>query len=246
MTISSKTVAVLGGTSGIGFAVARGARAAGADVVIGSLAQADVSVALDRLNGEAGPPVRGAAVDVTSEDSLAAFFAEAGPFDHLAVSVGDPLKPVPFLEQTTEQARKNFEIRFWGQRAAVRQAVPHLRPGGSITLTTGLAGRRATPGITVLGAVCGAVESLVYGLAVELAPLRINVVCPGVVDTGIWNALPEDRRAALYAGMERNLPVGRVGKPEDLAEAYLYLMRNGYSTGTVVVSDGGAFQAPAH
>ncbi|MBM3559266.1 MAG: SDR family oxidoreductase [Alphaproteobacteria bacterium] len=235
MDIAGQTVVLIGGASGIGFATAQAALAAGARTVITSVEAGQLAAALGRLGGGA----TGQVLDVTREDDVAAFLAEVGQLDHLVTTAGDPLTRTHVLEQPTDAARRSFEIRFWGQYFAAKHAAPRLRPGGSITFTTGLAGQRATPGIVVLGAVCGAVEVLARGLAVELALVRVNVVCPGVVETGLWNAIPDETRRAFYARTAAELPIGRVVRPEDLAEACLYFMRNGYSTGTVVVSDGG-------
>ena len=107
-------------------------------------------------------------------------------------------------------------------------------------MTTGAAGRRPRKGWTLAASICGAMEALTRALAVELAPIRVNAVCPGVVRTELWNDMTEPDRDALYRNIAQSLPVGRVGEPEDLAHAYLYLMREGYSTGQVIVVDGGA------
>ncbi|MEU6321359.1 SDR family oxidoreductase [Streptomyces sp. NPDC047009] len=106
-------------------------------------------------------------------------------------------------------------------------------------LTTGTAGRRPLPGSTVAASLCGAMESLTRALALELAPIRVNAVSPGVVRTDVWRELPQDEQSGLFESSAASLPVGRVGEPADIAEAYLYLMRGGYSTGSVVVVDGG-------
>ncbi|MFF3513552.1 SDR family oxidoreductase [Streptomyces sp. NPDC002573] len=108
-----------------------------------------------------------------------------------------------------------------------------------MVLTTGTAGRRPLPGTTVAASLCGAMESLTRALALELAPVRVNVVSPGLVRTELWREMTGEDRDALFEGATASLPVGRVGTPEDVAEAYLYLMRGGYSTGSMVVVDGG-------
>lgn len=108
-----------------------------------------------------------------------------------------------------------------------------------MVLTTGIAGQRPMPGTSVAAALCGAMESLTRALALELAPIRVNVVSPGVVRTELWRDLSEKDRKGLFESSSASLPVGRVGEPDDIAEAYLYLMRSGYSTGSVVVVDGG-------
>jgi NAD(P)-dependent dehydrogenase (short-subunit alcohol dehydrogenase family) len=108
-----------------------------------------------------------------------------------------------------------------------------------VVLTTGTAGRRPLPGTTVAASLCGAMESLTRALALELAPLRVNAVAPGIVRTELWRDLPEADRDILFKSAAESLPAGRIGEPADVAEAYLYLMRGAYSTGSVVVVDGG-------
>ena len=176
--------------------------------------------------------------------ALEAYFANLGAFDHLAVTVGDAMVGKPILELTDAEARAAFEVRFWGQFNAVRAAYPHISRSGSITLVSGLAGRRATPGRGIFAGVLGGLEGMVKSFAAELGPVRVNGVCAGVVETELWHRLPEPERKATFAKIAARLPVGRVGKPEDIAEAYLYLMRNGFSTGETIVVDGGALQAP--
>jgi len=116
---------------------------------------------------------------------------------------------------------------------------PHIRKDGSIVLTTGVAGRRPHKGWTVAASVCGTIEALTRALAVELAPIRVNAVSPGVVRTNLWQSMNADARARLYESVGNSLPVGRVGEPYDIAQAYLFLMQEGFSTGQTVVVDGG-------
>jgi len=129
-------------------------------------------------------------------------------------------------------------VRYFGALAAVRAALPHLRPGGSITLTTGTAGDRPAPGWSVASSICGAVESLTKALAVELAPIRVNAVKPGVTRSPLWG----DGEAVeeLYARTAATVPLGRVGEVADVAEAYLFLISQPFTTGTIVTVDGGS------
>jgi len=239
-SIADQHVVVLGGTSGFGFATAKGAIAEGARVTIASRSADKLRDALVRLgNGASGD-----CVDVTNKPMLERFFAGLGRFDHLAVTVGDPLLSKPIIELTDEEARSTFEVRFWGQFNAVRAAYPHISRSGSITLVSGLAGQRASPGRGIYAGVLGGIEGMVKSFAAELRPVRVNGVCAGAVDTELWHRLPEAERLATFERLGARLPVGRVGKPEDIAEAYLYLMKTGFSTGETIVVDGGALQAP--
>ena len=238
-SITDQHVVVLGGTSGFGFATAEAAIAEGARVTIASRSAERVREALVRLGNAAS----GECVDVTDKPMLERFFARLGPFDHLAVTVGDPLLNRPIMDLTDDEARSAFEVRFWGQFNAVRVAYPHISKTGSITLVSGLAGQRASPGRCIYAGVLGGIEGMVKSFAAELRPVRVNGVCAGAVDTELWHRLPEAERLATFARVAARLPVGRVGKPEDIAEAYLYLMKTGFSTGETVVVDGGALQA---
>lgn len=237
-SLAGKRVVVIGGTSGIGFAIAQGALAEGASVVVGSSSAANVDRAVARLGaGAAGFPV-----DVREEASVAAFFERIGAHDHLAYTSGDwaPNRgggPVAQLDLTSAHA--TFTVRFWGALAAIKHAQGRIAAGGSITLTDGVIAHRPRKGAAISTAMAGAIEHLARALAVELAPLRVNVVCPGYVLTEVWNSIPEDRREAQLARMTERLPLPRVGLPAEIAEAYLYLMRGGYSTGQVLVVDGG-------
>lgn len=235
MSLQGQRIVVIGGTSGIGLAVAEAAGREGAEIVVASRRQQSVDAALERLPQGA----QGHVLDATDEAAVGVFFQRVGPFDHLVYTAGESLLMESFLESDLDRARRFLDTRLWGAFTAVKQGAPFLRKGGSVVLTTGTAGRRPMPGTTVAASLCGAMESLTRALALELAPLRVNVVSPGVVRTDLWRDLPEEDREGLYESSAGSLPVGRVGEPADIAEAYLYLMRGGYSSGSVVVVDGG-------
>ena len=231
--LDGQKVLVLGGTSGIGRAVAKAARTDGAAVVVASSRAEKVAATKKELG------VDGHAVDLTSEQAIAAFFEAVGAFDHLVYTAGESLLLGPLATIDASAARKAFDVRFFGALAAVKRGAPRIRKGGSIVLTHGVAGARPASGWTIGASICGAMESLTRALAVELAPLRVNAVSPGLVRTPLWSNLPEADREALHRDVGAKLPVGRVGEPEDIAETYLYLLKNGYSTGQTVVVDGG-------
>jgi NAD(P)-dependent dehydrogenase (short-subunit alcohol dehydrogenase family) len=236
MNLDGKRVVVLGGTSGIGLAVARKAAGEGASIVIASSSQAKVDRALQQLSGS----IAGLTIDLTQEDSIRSFFAELGAFDHLVYTAGEPLLSEPLETFSLERAQSFFGVRFWGAFLAVKHGAPLIRKGGSIVLSSGMASRRSRKGWSIISSVCGATEAMTRALAVELAPLRVNLVCPGLVKTELWDSMSTEAREAMYQRAEQNLLVGRPGEADDLAEAYLYLIKNGFSTGQVVVVDGGA------
>jgi NAD(P)-dependent dehydrogenase (short-subunit alcohol dehydrogenase family) len=236
MPISAASrVVILGGTSGIGLAIARAAAAAGASVAVASRNPASVRSALAEL--PAGSV--GRVVDASSTEDLAAFFELAGDFDHFAYTAADHLVPIALADYTADKGRAFFELRLVAAIDAIRLAVPHIRPGGSITMTSGTAAFRGGTGWFLGSAASGATISAAKALAVELAPIRVNVVAPGVVRSPLWSQLPEAEREAMYDSVGRRLPLGRVAEVEDIAKAYLQLMDQDYATGTVSVIDGG-------
>jgi NAD(P)-dependent dehydrogenase (short-subunit alcohol dehydrogenase family) len=231
--LQGKKVIILGGTSGFGLATARAAAAEGAEVIVVSRSQANVDRALAELpNG-----TKGASLDVTDEEAVQKFFGSTGGLDHLVYCAGDAL---PAKVVSTEDARRFFEVRFWGMYIAARAASPYIRQGGSITLTNGILALRPWKGWSAVSAVAGAVESLTRGLALDMAPIRVNTVCAGMIKTPLWSGMTESDREAMYAEQAKKLPVGRVGEIDDVAETYLYLMKSDFSTGQIVVIDGGA------
>ena len=233
--LQQQRVVVVGGSSGIGFAVAQQAASQGAKVVIVSSNAERVQKAVECISGEA----QGQAVDVSDERAVEALFAKLGPFDHLVFTAGDSLDLHELVATDLTQARRAFELRYWSALAAVKYGNPHIRKGGSIVLTTGVAGRRPNKGWVVAASVCGTIEALTRALAVELAPIRVNAVSPGVVRTNLWQTMSAAEREHLYESVGKSLPVGRVGEPHDIAQAYLFLMQEGFGTGQTVVVDGG-------
>ena len=227
-TLQDQSVVVLGGTAGIGQAVARAALAAGARVtVLGRSAKTDGDV-------------NGIAVDANDTATLASALAQAavgGKIDHLVITIGSRTSPPPFASLQRADLEQGFGTKLFAALMAVQAALPHLAERASITLTSGLLSRKATATGLLRGSINAAVEAAAKNLAKELAPRRVNVVSPGVVDTEVWGA-PADRQAML-AGIGSGLPVGRVGTPDDLAQGYLLAMTNGFMTGAIIDIEGG-------
>jgi NAD(P)-dependent dehydrogenase (short-subunit alcohol dehydrogenase family) len=237
-TLSGKRVVVIGGSSGIGFAVAQAALADGASVVVGSSSAENVEAAVARL----GAGASGWAVNVREEADVEAFFERVGGLDHLAYTAGDWgsfRTPQPTADLDLASAAQVFTVRFWGALSAIKHASRRIAPDGSITLTDGVVSRRPRKGAAVSTAMAGAIEHLTQALAVDLAPIRVNVVCPGLILTGVWDSIPEDKRAAQVQEMTKLQPLPRAGDPSEAAQAYLYAMRGGFTTGQVLVVDGG-------
>jgi len=231
----NKRVVIVGGSSGIGLAVAEEATSHGAEVVIISSKAGRVQEAIRSIGGKA----RGHAVDVSDERAVEGFFTNLGPFDHLVFTAGDNLQLHELAHMDLKQARCAFELRYWSALATVKYGSPQIRKGGSIVLTTGVAGQRPQRGWVIAASVCGTIDALTRALAIELAPIRVNAVSPGVVRTNLWQNMSSAEREQLFESVGRRLPVGRVGEAHDIAQAYLFLMKEGFSTGQTVVVDGG-------
>jgi NAD(P)-dependent dehydrogenase (short-subunit alcohol dehydrogenase family) len=235
MTLKGKRVLVLGGTSGIGLAVAEAASTEGSNVVVVSSQQSRVDAALARLSEGS----EGFAADLSDEGAVEAMFSRTGPFDHLVFTAGDAIWQSAIGDTDLDGAKDFFGLRFWGAVVAANYGSKLIRKGGSIVLTSSTLPRRPSAGWAIGASISSAVEGLARALAVELAPVRVNVVAPGIVRTPLWNRLPEEQREAYFETRGAALPVGKVGEPVELAEAYLFLMRGTFMTGQTVVMDGG-------
>jgi NAD(P)-dependent dehydrogenase (short-subunit alcohol dehydrogenase family) len=236
VTLADQRIVIIGGSSGTGLATARAAAAAGAAVTIASSDQGRLDAALAGLPGNCD----GVVVDTRSEADVAALFARAGQLDHLVYTAGEAPAQRALKDLSLDEARALFEVRFWGAIAAVKYAAPRVRPGGSIVLTSGTIGVRPVPGAALAASGAAAIEGLTRGMAVELAPIRVNAVRPGAIRTPMWNGIPEPQREALFATLAGRTLTDAIGEPDQIAAAYLFLMENGYVTGTVLTADGGS------
>jgi NAD(P)-dependent dehydrogenase (short-subunit alcohol dehydrogenase family) len=235
-TLEGKTVMILGGSSGLGFATAQAAAYDGAKVVIVSGNQSRIDEALKSLPENCS----GHAVDLGKEENIKDFFDSVETFDHLVYTAGENLILNTINETEINDARQFFTLRYWGAFAAVKYAAKKIKAGGSINLTGGIASPRPGSGWAVAASICGAMEGFTRAMAVELAPVRVNLVSPGVVKTNLWNSMSDEDRNNLYVGVGESLPVKRVGEASDIAQAFLYTMKQQYGTGQVIVVDGGS------
>ncbi len=231
MMLAGKKVVVVGGSSGIGLSTAELATHQGAEVIIASRNA-------DRLNAVAANlGAKAIVADVTSDESVESLFRACGPVDHVVVTAAQ-LRSGPFKSVAMEDVRATMEGKFWGAWRVARSA--EIRPGGSLTLVSGYLSIRPRPNSAIVGAANGAIESLARSLALELAPMRVNAVSPGIIDTPIRAAMPEAARRDMLAKTAASLPVGRVGLGEDIARQILAFMTIGFATGSIVYIDGGA------
>ena len=235
MTLSNQRVVIIGGSSGMGLATARAAAAAGAAVTIASGDQGRLDSALAGLPGNCD----GAVADTRNEADVAALFARVDELDHLVYTAADALDQRPLKDLSLDDARQQFEVRFWGAITAVKHAAPRIRQGGSVVLTSGTIGVRPTPGAALAASGAAAIEGLTRGLAVELAPIRVNTVRPGVIRTPMWDRIPEPQREALFATIADRTLTKTIGEADQIAATHLYLMENSFVTGTVLTVDGG-------
>jgi NAD(P)-dependent dehydrogenase (short-subunit alcohol dehydrogenase family) len=233
--LKGKRIVILGGSAGIGLAVAKHAAGEGADVIVASHRAERVARAVAAIGGTA----RGHAIDLRSQPAVRGLFEQLGAIDHLVYTAGEELLIAPLSDLDLAAARSFFDLRYWGALAAIQAARPHLSRDGSIVLTSGSAGHRPHPGFVIGASICSAMEAVTRTLAVELAPLRVNIVTPGYVDTELWSNVPADARAQMFRDAAAKLPVGRVGTADDIAEHYVSFMRGRYVTGQALVVDGG-------
>jgi NAD(P)-dependent dehydrogenase (short-subunit alcohol dehydrogenase family) len=234
-SLKGQKVVIVGGTSGMGRGAARVAAAAGAEVVVAS-----------RRVEAARPPGGGesdrfeqAVVDITDEPSIRRLFEGLGALDHLLVTATPPAKDGPFLQQDLSAAQAILNGKFFGSWACARHAAPRMRAGGSITFLTGGAAIRPRAGIATVTATFAALEALSQALALELGPLRVNTLRPGVIDSDMWSFLDEAAREQLRRKVRETFPVRRIGAVEDVGHAALFLMTNPYVTGAVLEVSGG-------
>lgn len=238
MALTGRRVVIIGGSSGMGLATARAAAAAGAGVTIASSDGARLRAALAET-----PAVDGIVADVRDEAAVAELFERVVELDHLVYTAGKPADQRTLSELPLDAARHAFDVRFWGAVSAAKYAAPRIRPGGSIVLTSGTIGTRPTSGAVLAAAGVGAVEGLTRGLAVELAPIRVNAVRAGVVRTPRWDRIAQPQREALFESLAQRTLTQSIGVPEQIAATHLYLMENQFVTGTVLTVDGGSVLA---
>jgi NAD(P)-dependent dehydrogenase (short-subunit alcohol dehydrogenase family) len=236
MTLEGQRILVVGGSSGIGLAASQAFSKEGALLVIASRSSAKLAAAKSRISG----PVEAYPLDYSDEPAVKRFFAQLGGFDHLVITAAGRPAWGEFLTLNPESLQGAMNTKFWGSFLCARYAIPNIRKDGSITFFVGGACRTAIPGTAGLAAVNGAIMAMAHTLAKELAPLRVNTISPGIVDTEAYAWMSTEERKLLYEKMSRSLPVGRVGLPDDLAEAAVFVVKSTFVTGAVLDIDGGA------
>jgi NAD(P)-dependent dehydrogenase (short-subunit alcohol dehydrogenase family) len=236
--LEGQRILVVGGSSGMGLALCEQLLKRRCDVLMAGRSQSKLEAARDQLRG-AGMP-RLLAVDATHEDDVLRLFDASGPLDHLVCTAADLRGAYELLQQLELTALdRAIRSKVIAPILLAKHGARRLSAQGSITLTAGIAAYRPRPKGVAVAAVNAALVGAVRAMAVELAPIRVNAISPGWVRTPIWRDVAGDDSERLLASMAERLPVGRVGAAQDIADAIVFLLGNGYTTGTVLHVDGG-------
>ena len=220
MTFTDQTTSVIiGGSSGIGRAVAAALRARPGRVEVAS---------------------RGTGFDVSNPASVARYFEALGPIDHVVFTAGSQAPGGKLVDVAIEDAKAAFDVKFWGSLAVAKAAAEYIRTGGTLTLTSGFLARRTVAGTFVKTAMNAGIEAVAKVLARELSPIRVNVISPGLTDTEAYGGMSADARRAMLDRAATNLPAGRYGRADDIAQGFLAAIDNPFMTGAVLDIDGGA------
>jgi NAD(P)-dependent dehydrogenase (short-subunit alcohol dehydrogenase family) len=234
MSLQGQNIAIVGGSSGIGFETARLALQQGANVTIAGRSEEKLEKAKFHLIGN----VRTVVADVTDEVSVQRIFAGLDRVDHGFIPAGG-LSMGKILDTDPNEFRQGLEERIFGALYVVRAAAPKMPKQGSIVLISGVRADRPIPGTTMTTVGVAAAEALTRSLALELAPIRVNAVAPGWTDTPLVSNVLGDNYDAVIRSVSEKIPVRRIGKSEEVAEAVIMLMHNGFINGEVLHIDGG-------
>jgi len=236
MSLAQQRILIIGGSNGMGLASAQQLARAGAEVFIAGRAQSKLDAALATIVGRA----EGLVVDFTNPESLVGARGRLDHIDHLVLAASSDAAWGPFAQVSADALRRALEGKLLGYWQALQAMLPILRRDGSVLMMTGAASRTSMPGTAGLAAVNGAITQMALTLAKELAPLRVNVVSPGLVDTPAYDGMPVDAKQGMFDGAARSLPVGRTGTSADVAAAVEFLLANTFTTGALLDVDGGA------
>jgi len=233
--LSGKKIVLTGITGGIARATAETLLALGAELIVTARSDEKLDAALAGLSG----PVSGQVMDLLKPDDIARTFEAVGRFDHLVTPASTGMF-APLADMDLAAARELLDSKQWGQMLCVRHAARNIARDGSITLFSGTVTQKVMPGATMFAAVGAATEAAGRTWAAELAPVRVNTIVPGIIDTPVWTGLMgEDGARGALASFAEALPVGRVGTAEDIAKAVVFLIDSGFVSGISLVVDGG-------
>jgi NAD(P)-dependent dehydrogenase (short-subunit alcohol dehydrogenase family) len=233
--MSAQHTVIVGGSSGIGLATARQLLDLGHKVTITGRSQQRLNTARQALSGDLDALV----LDAADAAGLQESFSRIGEFDHLVLALGSGKGVGPFATVSLADVRQSFEEKVFPHFATAQAALAVLRKDGSITFVAAVSAHAAMPGTAGIGSANAAVTALVPILAKELRPLRVNGVSPGVIDTPWWDFLTDEQKAPVFADFAAQAPAGRIGRPEDVAQAIAFLVADSFMSGHIIVCDGG-------
>ncbi|KAF2454172.1 hypothetical protein BDY21DRAFT_113607 [Lineolata rhizophorae] len=251
--LANKHVLILGGTSGIGYGVAEACLESGAArVIVASSNSERISKAVSKLTSaypsRASAVVGGPATDLSNQDTIDANIkallestVAGGKLDHVVMTAGDALKYKPIAETDMPDMIQSGMVRYFGSLLLAKHCPSYMNPGpgSSLTLTSGLMAQKPRPGVSSGIGYGAAIFILAKSLSVDLKPLRVNVISPGAVLTEFWGAFPAGQVEAMMKMFEEKMTTGVMGKVEDVAEAYIYCMKDANMAGEIVSTNGG-------
>ena len=246
--LSGARILIIGGTSGIGYSVAEASLESGASVVLSSSQESKIKSSIDTLLNtypSAKDRVSGHACNLAVpvlEENIQQLFEETGTVDHIVFTAGDALSTTPIGEATLEKIQQAGMVRFFAPLLVAKYAPKYLSagPASSLTLTTGSASEKPVAGWSIPASYASGLHAMTRNLAVDLAPIRVNLISPGVVETPVWDhMMSKEQFEGFKAEWNKKLTTGQFGQPEDVAEAYLFVMKDKNCTGTMVSTNGG-------
>jgi NAD(P)-dependent dehydrogenase (short-subunit alcohol dehydrogenase family) len=243
--LANKHVLIIGGSSGIGYAVAEASLSCSASVTISSSSVPRIESAIASLQSSyPGSDIRGFPCDLSNpslEQDITHLFENVGRVDHIVFTAGDPLSMIPLEDATLETIQRAGQVRFFAPLLVAKVGRKYLGEGPecSIIITTGSVAEQPRPNWSIVAAYASGLHGMVRNLALDLKPIRVNLVQPGALNTPLWRMADEEKEEMFKVERER-VPTGRVAGPEEVAEAYLWLMKDWNVTGTVATSDSGS------
>ncbi|HEX4393756.1 MAG TPA: SDR family oxidoreductase [Mycobacterium sp.] len=231
-TLQDKTILVVGRGSGIARAVALRVRSEDARVVVAGRDRAKLANSYD------DPAISAETIDITDDDSIVALADRVGRVDHV-VSTASARARGKLADLQRQHLLQSFDTKVIGPTMLAKHFASQINPGGSFVVFSGVHAFKHNVGYLGVGITNGAVDFLTRWLAVELAPIRVNAISPGVIDTGTWDAMGEDGKRDYFEHIAEHNPAGRIGTPDDIASAVLFAMTNTFMTGVTLKIDGG-------